>query len=96
MVCLVLNIRIYLNSYYYIICLEDTKQWSRIEIFGHGPPSRLDFAYCRMKFKVAIKPEEEEESSTVQNQKEAYFMVIHGGMDTEGNIFDDLFFINLE
>lgn len=55
-----------------------------------------------MKFKVsenAKQGEEGEQSSAVntqQNQKDAYFMVIHGGMDTEGNIFDDLFFINLE
>lgn len=75
-------------------------QWSFIEIFGYKPPSRLDFAYCKMSF---IKSNEnkaessEEQAVESADQKKLYnFLVIHGGMDTEGNVFDDLFIINLE
>ncbi len=31
-----------------------------------------------------------------QNEDVSNFLFVHGGMDTEGNVFDDLFFINLE
>jgi len=58
-------------------------KWSIIEIFGYKPPPRLDFAYC----KVEIKKNEQDIKS--------YFF-IHGGMDNEGNIFDDGFIILLD
>ena len=74
-----------LNEYFFNYFLE-ANQWTSIEIFGHRPPCRLDFAYCKMKFQLG---------NDEQNGKDADFMVIHGGMDTEGNIFDDLFFIHL-
>ena len=34
-------------------------------------------------------------SNTIQ-EKFYQFLVVHGGMDTEGNVFDDFYFINLE
>lgn len=68
-----------------------------MEIFGYKPPSRLDFAYCKMKFNIRKSISDESELNKENDEeKEACFMVIHGGMDTEGNVFDDLYFINLE
>lgn len=61
----------------------ELNKWSIIEIFGYKPPPRLDFAYC----KVEIKKNEQYIKS--------YFF-IHGGMDNEGNIFDDGFIILLD
>lgn len=38
----------------------------------------------------------EKNVQSIQNEDVANFFFVHGGMDTEGNVFDDLFFINLE
>jgi hypothetical protein len=97
----------------------DKNQWTLIEIFGYKPPSRLDFAYCKAKFKNKIKKPNQENkelndldnqlndqaesisTQIIQNESDfeevvSNFLVIHGGMDTEGNIFDDLYLIKLD
>ncbi|RNA39815.1 rab9 effector with kelch motifs-like isoform X1 [Brachionus plicatilis] len=66
-------------------------QWTMIEINGYKPPNRLDFAYCKATFRVKQNDDIEEAKCDDQN-----FLVIHGGMDTEGNFFDDIFLISLE
>ncbi|CAF0822358.1 unnamed protein product [Brachionus calyciflorus] len=71
-------------------------QWSLIEIFGYKPPSRLDFAYCKATFKTSDNDEENENEDNLKVESEKNFFVIHGGMDTEGNVFDDIFMISLE
>ena len=38
---------------------------------------------------------EEKSGASSETSKMVEFLLVHGGMDTEGNIFDDLFFINL-
>jgi hypothetical protein len=90
--------------------LTDNNQWSIIEIFGFKPPPRLDFAYCKATFSKPYSNIESKEvvnelseindlepkhfnSSTKETLYN--FLVIHGGMDTSGNIFDDIFLINL-
>lgn len=73
-----------------LIYLKDENQWTIIEIDGYKPPCRLDFAYCKATF--SVKQNDNEES----NIKDQNFFVIHGGMDTEGNFFDDTFLISLE
>ena len=67
---------------------NELNQWSNIEIFGYKPPPRLDFAYCKVKIL------ENDQSSNNVNKFKTFF-VIHGGMDNEGNVFDDCFIINL-
>lgn len=50
----------------------------------------------------ASKLKEDEDSTPsssttdLEDLKEAQFLVVHGGMDTEGNVYDDIFMINLE
>jgi hypothetical protein len=87
-------------------------QWFLIEIFGHKPPCRLDFAYCKASIiqtdnekdsdgnQNTVEPitetlQKESAQVDLKNEKESIFLVIHGGMDTEGNVFDDFFLINL-
>lgn len=65
-----------------------------VDIFGHRPPRRLDFAYCKLRVKAMRASQDQAHAN--HDEKDAHFMVVHGGMDTEGNIFDDLFFINLD
>jgi N-acetylneuraminic acid mutarotase len=71
----------------------DTNKWSQIEIFGYKPPPRLDFAYCKASFRSKIRDESNQDSEV---DRISNYLVIHGGMDTEGNVFDDFFLINLE
>lgn len=66
---------------------SELNQWSIIDIFGYKPPPRLDFAYCKVKILYTDK-------SNDDIKKLKNFFVIHGGMDNEGNIFDDCFIIN--
>lgn len=146
----------------------DTNEWSKIEVYGHPPPARLDFAYCKLSFvnkineskpsqateetsdssdlinlkkiqelnlgdfgnqcdipeeddeeandsfskKGTIKPKEEkisietkaeEKSNEIKAEntenvisKICNYLVIHGGMDTEGNVHEDMFLISPE
>lgn len=73
-----------------------------VELFGDRPPRRLDFAYCKMMLKSKkTDPDSTNETQTNQTASShedvvTNFLVIQGGMDTEGYIFDDLFIINLE
>lgn len=41
-----------------------------------------------------VKEQTANSEQTEREQRE--FFVIHGGMDTEGNVFDDMFMINLD
>ena len=38
----------------------------------------------------------EKNVNSIRKEDVSNFLLVHGGMDTEGNVFDDLFFINLE
>jgi len=40
--------------------------------------------------------EKDNVDSSQREEEVSKFLLVHGGMDTEGNVFDDLFFINLE
>lgn len=59
-----------------------TQQWTEI-LCRSLPRSRLDFAYCLVEI-----PSEETETTTSM-------MFIHGGTDTQGEVFDDCFFLRL-
>jgi hypothetical protein len=67
--------------------LNDTWSWSAInqqwtEIICRSlPRSRLDFAYCLVEFKDL--------------EKIISYMFIHGGTDTQGEVFDDCFLLRL-
>ena len=61
---------------------------------GYKPPSRLDFAYCKAIF--GVKQNQSNEQNDETKIEDQVFLVIHGGMDTEGNFFDDTFLISLE
>jgi hypothetical protein len=52
------------------------------------PTPRLDFAYC--KFTLEQNQANDDESKVNLN-----FMLVHGGMDTVGNVYDDCFLISL-
>jgi hypothetical protein len=39
---------------------------------------------------------EKDNIDSSKREEVSKFLLVHGGMDTEGNVFDDLFFINLE
>ncbi len=74
-----------------------------IDIWEFRPPPRLDFAYTKMKFiskrvKADTEGNNEIQEQTVNSEQKEMreFLVIHGGMDTEGNVFDDMFMINLD
>lgn len=56
-------------------CLNtDTMQWKEIHYRGYEIPGRLDFAF----------------TSVVHNSYEESYLLIHGGMTTDGIFYDDL------
>jgi hypothetical protein len=63
---------------------SNNEQWTEI-ICRSLPRSRLDFAYCLVESK-----DNEEESSKIISS-----MFIHGGTDTQGEVFDDCFLLRL-
>ena len=72
-------------------------EWTLITNCGDRPACRLDFAYC--KIRLPIKSEEDSESKTNEIKSARTFadvLFINGGMDTEGNVFDDSFLIRLD
>ena len=54
---------------------------------GDRPACRLDMAYCKLQ--LPVKDSSRATESTVD------VLFINGGMDTEGNLFDDSFLIRL-
>lgn len=71
--------------------LNDTWSWSIIDqqwteiICRSVPRPRLDFAYCL----VELKNNEKDPSETIP------CLFIHGGTDTQGEVFDDCFLLRL-
>jgi hypothetical protein len=67
--------------------LNDTWSWSATnqqwtEILCRSlPKPRLDFAYCLVELK--------------DSEKLTSYMFIHGGTDTQGEVFDDCFLLRL-
>lgn len=61
--------------------------WTSLHLDVHKPPNRLDFAYCKVSFKV--------KSEVDSNLTTKTYFFVHGGMDTLGNVFDDSFLIEL-
>lgn len=72
--------------------LNDTWSWSATnqqwtEILCRSlPRSRLDFAYCL----VQMENNEDQESKKITS-----YMFVHGGTDTQGEVFDDCFLLRL-
>ncbi|CAF1410490.1 unnamed protein product [Adineta steineri] len=60
------------------------EQWTEI-VCRSVPKARLDFAYCL----VEVKDDKQD------SEKVLPFMFIHGGTNTEGDIFDDCFLLRL-
>ncbi|KAF5401790.1 hypothetical protein PHET_04777 [Paragonimus heterotremus] len=82
-----------------------TNQWTEIELCCPVPKARLDFAYCLFTqtldlmtdnalSKLNLKTGKQILSCTSSRLLRQYFF-IHGGMDTEGNVFDDAWTILL-
>lgn len=61
---------------------KSTDQWTEI-ICRSNPRPRLDFAFCLV------------ESTENSDEKSTPFLFIHGGTDTEGEVFDDSFLLRL-
>ncbi|CAF1421260.1 unnamed protein product [Adineta ricciae] len=61
-----------------------SEQWTEI-ICRNVPKARLDFAYCLIECK-----DKEEDS-----EKSIPMMFVHGGTDTQGEVFDDCFLLRL-
>ncbi len=113
--------------------MKELNKWSEVEVFGYKPPSRLDFAYCKLSIlnneivREAKSNEGSDEHELLVTNKiqeldllmgndekkaDLYkniapislstemrifnYLVIHGGMDTEGNVHEDCFLINLD
>ena len=127
-----------------ILIFKESNEWSEVEVFGYKPPSRLDFAYCKLSIlnnEVVIEEASSEgcdgvsrkekegvghellmankiqeldllmgneekkadllkkvvpASSVGSEMRMFHYLVVHGGMDTEGNVHEDCFLINLE
>jgi hypothetical protein len=86
-------IKLHLIQFSLIIQHLECSQWTLIEIFGDKPPARLDFAYCKATFQFDNNKNDNDENKT--NEKGNFF-IIHGGMDTEGNVFDDCYIMNIQ
>lgn len=63
----------------------ENQQWTEI-ICRSVPKARLDFAYCL----VQSKEDNEQQSDKINS-----FMFVHGGTNTQGDVFDDCFLLRL-
>lgn len=74
----------------------ETKQWSQVNIEGPPPASRLDFAMCQIDLLVPKReateaPEDDNSVTSERVEKKLVEMcLVMGGMDTQGEIFDDI------
>ncbi|EDO49239.1 predicted protein [Nematostella vectensis] len=78
---------------FYVLETETCK-WSRIRSDGLPPNPRLDHAMCTI---LLPKITEEAPSSTPSENNESppsQLLFVFGGMDTQGNIFNDCFFFS--
>lgn len=75
----------------------ETETWTRLE-FGTPPPSpRLDFGMCLVLFPKGedeIKDGEEEASASLPTD-DVGFIMVHGGMNAEGDIFDNCYLLRV-
>jgi len=68
--------------------------WSKIEIDGSPPPPRLDHTLCCIDHPIIVSDGNEKPS--IKDCKKQKLLVSFGGMDTTGQIFNDLFAIAVE
>lgn len=63
---------------------NETQQWTEL-ICRSSPKARLDFAYCLIRLKLDENNSDDETSC----------LFVHGGTDTDGQVFDDCFLLRL-
>ncbi|XP_069702361.1 rab9 effector protein with kelch motifs-like [Periplaneta americana] len=86
------------------LCI-DTMIWEEVVVSGSVPPRRLDFAFSLVelpeKFEKKSEDDSEEHGARVQvdsgDGAEQHFpyLLLHGGMDETGHIYDDFYVMSL-
>ena len=65
------------------------KTWRQINFEGSGPPGRLDACACIVRNLFATQSNE-------TTKQAGDFLLITGGMNTEGDVFSDCFLFRLD